>query len=160
MRQNLAEIGSVRDLARRYGFPFDTHFPYPSLGGRRDPYREVAPRFTDAVAVMHALEPPIPVGEAPPCVLLRHERETAIPSFSRVVPIQRGAAGNAYRSERYVQSGGPGLVNLVANVRCPEAPRCALASRCAQEIYRAYADLHGLSELAAVRPEELPADPG
>jgi MoaA/NifB/PqqE/SkfB family radical SAM enzyme len=156
MQQNLGEIGGIREIAARHGVGLETHMPYPSLGGRTDPYRTVAPRFSDAVAVMHALEPPVPVMEAPPCVVLRHERATGIPSFTRIRPAQRGAAGNAYRSERYVQSGGPGLVNVAANVRCPEAGSCALAERCTQEIYRAYAELHGLGELSAIRPEELP----
>jgi hypothetical protein len=156
VRDNLHDHGAMQDLARRLGFPFQTHMPYPSQGGRADPYRRVVPRMSDAVSVLHGLQPPLPVHEAPPCILLRHERETGIPSLSQLCRTQRLGLGNAYRSDRYVHSGGPGLVNTVATVRCPHAGGCAAADRCTQEVYRAYFEVHGLDELRAVAPHDLP----
>jgi MoaA/NifB/PqqE/SkfB family radical SAM enzyme len=150
VKQSVGEVGAIRELAARHGFSFRSHMPYPTLGGRADPYRGVVPRFEDVVAALHALPVPEPVREAPPCVLYRHERATGIPSLSRICAAQEPGAGTAYRSGRYVHSGGPGLVNRVPTIPCPEAARCSLASRCTKEVYRAYAEVHGLGELQPV----------
>lgn len=149
MQQTLDDVGATATMLRdRFGLLLLPHLPYPNSGGRLDPYSEIAPRFTDVVRTLHALDPVLAVIEAPPCVLARHERETGIPSLTQIVPVQRIASGRFYRSSHYLQSGGAGLVHVAPALPCPRASECSLAEVCTREIYRAYVERHGWDELA------------
>jgi hypothetical protein len=157
VRQNVRDLENARAIADRFGFSFKSHLPFPSYGGVRDQYNKVALSYTEAVDILHGFDPPIPVFEAPPCVLLRHERRTGVGSFTQISPRQWRAYGRAYRSDSYLQSGGQGLTPTAPAIPCPSAATCAVADRCTRETYRAYVDLNGSNEFQAVQPDELDA---
>lgn len=146
LRQNLAALPSVRDLVTRRGALFEAYMQFPRTPDRLESYRRTAVRFTEAVEVLHGARPPVPVLEAPRCVLRRHEDATGIPSASAIVPRSRPPLGLENLGKRHADA--PGYLQATPSVACPSAERCSEAARCHRLVYRAYADVFGLSELA------------
>ncbi len=159
MRQNLADLPKVVALLSSRGLRLRAHMPYPNDNRDTHAFDACAPSFSDAVSVLHAASPPLVVREAPPCVLLRHEAATGIPSRSKLNPKQWAPVGRLYEADTYVLSDQRRRVDAAPAIRCPAADDCALASECTQHLYRAYADLHGLAEFVAVAPEDLSHTP-
>jgi hypothetical protein len=155
MRQNLADLPKVSALLRARGVTLHGHMPYPNDNRDTRAFDACAPSFSDAVATLHAASPPVVVREAPPCVLVRHELATGIPSRSEINPRQWAPVGRVYEADTYVLSDQRRRVDAAPAIRCPAADDCALAAECTQHVYRAYADLHGLGEFTAVSPDEL-----
>ncbi|MEZ4409821.1 MAG: radical SAM protein [Polyangiales bacterium] len=159
MRQNLADLPAVDALLRARGLVLNAHMPYPKDNRDTHAFDACAPSFTDAVATLHAASPPVVVREAPPCVLLRHELATGVPSRSRLNPHQWAPVGRVYEADTYLLSDQRRRVDAAPAIRCPSADDCALAHACTQHVYRAYADLHGLDEFVAVTADELSQAP-
>ena len=147
LKQNMHIMDRIADLAACFGPYFRVQMPFPNVGGRFDPYADVTPRITEAVSVLHGFEPPIILKEAPPCVVLRHEEETGIPSFSKLVQEQGQLVGRGDVDESVATGAESDLRFCPPVVRCPHADDCSLADRCTKHIYRSYAELYGLEEL-------------
>ncbi len=146
LKQNIRIMDRVADLAACFGPYFRVQMPFPNVGGRFDPYAEITPRITEAVAVLHGFTPPVVLREAPPCVALRHEEETGVPSFSELVQEQGQLVGRGDVDESVATGAESDLRFCPPVVRCPHADRCSLADRCTKHVYRAYAELYGLEE--------------
>jgi hypothetical protein len=153
---NVRELGEARSISERFGFSFFAHLAYPSAGGRLTLYRRSAMRISEAVRILHGLERPMLVAESPPCVLLRHERETGVPSLTKLYPGPAPLSGSHAHPRMPLVTVRGGEQEESVTMACPQAPRCALAPHCMQRIYRAYAEEFGLDEFVAVRPEEIP----
>lgn len=150
---NLTEIPKIRSLADRLGVPFEAHMPYPDA--EPEIYEGVSTRLSHVVRTLHSVQPPIPVLEAPPCVLARHELAHSIPSFTDLLGCSANDDWPALL-DTLAREGKAGWVHENSEtVACRSVSGCLLSGVCSQRILARYVDLHGHDEFIPVGPKEL-----
>lgn len=156
LRSNLGDLAPVRDLAEALGFGFLPHLPRPSAHIDDAGCGRLMARETDVVATLHGLPRPIKLAEAHPCVLLRHELATGVPSFSRLRAADWAPAPWPARLDRYAAPERAGtLPEAPGAVPCASVGRCLLSGSCTRVLHRGYLETHGADEFRPVELDEL-----
>ncbi len=165
-RENLTALADLEAFARRRGFSFGAHMPYPSFESREDRYYTSVPRQADVVDAFARVyrtvdRRPLPLVGIAPCVSLRAlavhgvtlKRWLEVPDQPPLLP------GTEYRDPKFRHGTGERASSAYAAtaVPCPHAAKCVLLPACGGEILRSYIEVHGADEFRAVSLAELVA---